>query len=1243
MFINISETKFSKNSKFNLKNYSSLRKDKELEDGEIAHGGVLSLIHESIKFNPIQLQTNIQAVAYEVNYPFKHVICNVYLESSNKKINEISLKRLISQLGDRFVIVGDMNAWGTLWGSSSNNPRGKTIAKICDNLSLVVINDGYATHFNSRFGTISCIDLTIASANIAHEFSSWAADDLHGSDHFPIVVQYDRFDNPLVSQSNDHRKIAIHKTDWSIFSEKLDFSCALDSLKDKNSSIDLLVNEFNESLLKAAREATPLPSDRINNKRQVFWWNKELSDITREKKKAQHAATKRKTPSNLKEHRRLVKLQRKKISEARRNSFAEFVSSINSNVTSKEAWDKIKSIKGSKSKKKKMITVEIDNKTVVDKKEIAEIFADHFYEVSKMTNETLESNPSTTDPILNDEESYNTPFSIEELEEVLSELTGSSAGEDGIHNLMLKNINDLGKRILLEIFNKCWNEGKFSDLWRSAIVIPIKKPGANENTASVHRGISLLSCTGKVMERLANKRLNYILESRKLISINQSGFRKFRSTADNLVVLEHNIMEGFAKTESTIAIFFDLEKAYDTTSRQLIRRELISKGIKGKMLKYLLNFMESRRFKVSINGTISKERFLETGLPQGSVLSCTLFNIAIETILRVIGDPIRALLYADDLVIFLTGKSCEEIGALLQETLNKLNAAALNNQFTFSVAKTEAMLFSRRHVKNISYPRLTLGDKVLSYTQKFKFLGMIFDPKLNWIAHVDYTCDKAKKSLNVLKVLANLEWGSDPAMLIRVHKALIVSVLDYGSFLLQSAASKQLKKLDVINNQGMRLATGALRTTPVESLHAETGVMKLEIRRSYLGMAYLTKVMSNPDHPAFQDWQLMTERMNKGRPAQNPNRACFMARTLVEYQKISNCSNITHIEDTLFSRNPPWLIKNTTFDLHLTQFAKVDTSNETFKLEFDKRIKSNIRIGKYHDSYLVIYTDGSVKDEKTGFAITSESFEKKFKLPDETSIYTAELCAIKEAVSEGKNSSKDLIIICSDSLSAILAMKKIFSKDQLVLKIKNELFKSPTQRFAILWVPSHKGIEGNELADFLANEAADMPIPNDNVTMQTTRLTNLSANEAYICAETYIENHPITMKDIKNRIKNHHRKIIDNRWKEVDPKKNKLRRLKTTRVQMKSLKQLKRIDAVKITRLRFGHTRLTHGHIMTREYSPTCKCGEIITVEHLFNSCPIIKKARRKYKIKNLSVLNEEKNYKNIMKFTKKIGIYHEI
>ena len=131
-----------------------------------------------------------------------------------------------------------------------------------------------------------------------------------------------------------------------------------------------------------------------------------------------------------------------------------------------------------------------------------------------------------------------------------------------------------------------WETGKFPESWELATTIPIPKPGKYHTEPRNYRPIALTSCLCKTLERMINARLVWYLEINNLISPVQSGFRSERSTNDNLVRLETFIRDAFVKKEHVVAVFFDLEKAYDTTWKYGILRDLHELGIKGRLANF---------------------------------------------------------------------------------------------------------------------------------------------------------------------------------------------------------------------------------------------------------------------------------------------------------------------------------------------------------------------------------------------------------------------------------------------------------------------------------------------------------------------------------------------------------------------------------------------------------------------------------------------------------------------------------
>ena len=215
---------------------------------------------------------------------------------------------------------------------------------------------------------------------------------------------------------------------------------------------------------------------------------------------------------------------------------------------------------------------------------------------------------------------YNSLFNITELKDAIGMSKDTATGPDDIHYQMLKHLPETALDTLLQIFNRVWTTGVFPESWRLATVIPIPKPGKDHAEPTNYRPIALTSCLCKTLERMINKRLVWYLESNNLITKLQSGFRAERSTNDNLVRLETFIRDAFIKREHVVAVFFDLEKAYDTTWRYGILKDLHNFGMKGRLPNFIKSFLEDRTIQVRIGSTLSDLCDQEQGVPQGDLL-----------------------------------------------------------------------------------------------------------------------------------------------------------------------------------------------------------------------------------------------------------------------------------------------------------------------------------------------------------------------------------------------------------------------------------------------------------------------------------------------------------------------------------------------------------------------------------------------------------------------------------------------
>ena len=589
------------------------------------------------------------------------------------------------------LLLGDFNGHNILWGCNKNNTRGEIIENFITTNDLCLMNDKSYTYLHPATGTFSSLDLSLCHLSLLLDFDWSVCEDQHGSDHFPIVIE------SVIASAEDHNpKWKLNKANWEQF--HLLCNNFLD-IENFYNSTDL-VADFTSSLTDISN--TCIPKTSTNPKKSNPWYNDDSKNAFRQRKHALAKFCKYPTKENLNK----VKTQRAKarrtIKSSKRNTWKSYVSKLNYKTPIKKVWNMIRKISG-KTKSPSYTHLNTSRETkATSKEDIANTFGETFLKNSSSRNylekfknvqKHQEKNKINFKSLNN--EDYNNHFNILELKDAINKSHDTATGPDEIHYQMLKHLPENALSTLLHIFNDIWATGVFPDSWRLATVIPIPKPGKDHAEPTNYRPIALTSCLCKTLERMINKRLVWYLESNDLISPIQSGFRSERSTNDHLIRLETFIRDAFVNREHVVSVFFDLEKAYDTTWRYGILKDLHDLGLKGRLPLFIKSFLEDRTMQVRVGSTLSDLYDQEQGVPQGSILSITLFNIKINNIVNCLDNKTDGSLYVDDFGICYRSKNMRTIERHLQQSINRIEDWATNNGFKFSKSKTQCVHFCK--------------------------------------------------------------------------------------------------------------------------------------------------------------------------------------------------------------------------------------------------------------------------------------------------------------------------------------------------------------------------------------------------------------------------------------------------------------------------------------------------------------------------------------------------------------------
>ena len=178
---------------------------------------------------------------------------------------------------------------------------------------------------------------------------------------------------------------------------------------------------------------------------------------------------------------------------------------------------------------------------------------------------------------------YNKKFTMRDLKRSLKKSNNSSPGPDQIHYEILRHLPIETLHILLDIINETWKSDTFPESWREALIISIPKPGKDHFNPLNYRPITLTSFICKTVERMVNECLVWYLEKNGLLAKQQCGYRANRSTVDHLICLETFIRDAFIQNQHLVAVFFDFQKAYDTTWKHGIQQDLHDVGLRGNL------------------------------------------------------------------------------------------------------------------------------------------------------------------------------------------------------------------------------------------------------------------------------------------------------------------------------------------------------------------------------------------------------------------------------------------------------------------------------------------------------------------------------------------------------------------------------------------------------------------------------------------------------------------------------------
>ena len=291
--------------------------------------------------------------------------------------------------------------------------------------------------------------------------------------------------------------------------------------------------------------------------------------------------------------------------------------------------------------------------------------------------------------------------------------------------------------------------GILPSAWKCSKIIPIPNTSPSSSLPSDNRPISLLSIISKLLERHVFNILLDICLDNNLISDFQFGFLPNRSTSSALLYATHFISSSLNSHLSVCGIFLDLKKAFDSVPHQPLIDVLSSLNIPSFLVDWIHSYLTSHSQFVYINGSFSHKSPVHSGVPQGSILGPLLFLLYINKIGQTkISPHSKLVVFADDILLLHTINSPTDFSSV-QSDLNSIVSTIASIHLTINPAKSKYMIFSLLpHILNSPTPDIL--NSSLERVNNFRYLGLLFSPKLSWSDHIQVCTKKARRLIGLI-------------------------------------------------------------------------------------------------------------------------------------------------------------------------------------------------------------------------------------------------------------------------------------------------------------------------------------------------------------------------------------------------------------------------------------------------------------------------------------------------------------
>ena len=501
------------------------------------------------------------------------------------------------------------------------------------------------------------------------------------------------------------------------------------------------------------------------------------------------------------------------------------------------------------------------NRKVNPNQPSCEAFFD-FFKNMNIVNEEENEEGMENDGCKNENENdfLDTPITEAEVLTCIKRLKCNKAsGLDNVINEFLKNSVPKMVCLYAKLFNLILDSGKVPHDWVIGVIQPIFKNKGNSTDPGNYRGITILSCFGKLFTSILNERLKKFIETFDIIGCEQAGFRSNFSTLDHLFTLYGLIDILLYKKKRLYCAFLDYEKAFDKVNRSLLWQKLINNGITGKVLRVIQNLYSQAKSCVAVNSDYSNFFCSNIGVRQGENLSPILFAMFLNDMKEFMSDVMTGtptvaresygvglsesetnillklfvLLYADDTVIF------DETPAGLQKGLDAVKQYCDKWKLSLNAKKCKVVIFSRGKIRR--FPDFVIGSEKLEVVYDFMYLGL----RLNYnnrmqVAQRDLFARASRAMFALLTKAKSLKLPPD--LTIDLFDKTVLPIITYGCEIWGFDINDLVQRLQL---KFYKLVLKLRQSTPTFMVFGETGKFPVSVIIKSRMLSFWFNLVSN--------------------------------------------------------------------------------------------------------------------------------------------------------------------------------------------------------------------------------------------------------------------------------------------------------------------------------------------------------------------------------------------------------------